>query len=103
MLAILANIALEGLKSFLAPIMENYESDVVATYSQKIESGDIKVEEFTISSGDTIDGIIYNYIDRSNTDKNLEAIRYDISKINTVKGVDLSVLYPGDVIYLPVY
>ncbi len=83
--------------------MDEYESKTISTYSSKIESGDIKVEEFTISSGDTIDGIIYNYIDRSNTNKNLEAIRYDISKINAAKSVDIQVLHPGDVIYLPVY
>lgn len=100
-LAILANIGLEAFKSWLAPKMGEYERKVVSTYSQKIDEGNLPIEEYVVVKGDTIDGIIYSSIETG--EKSLEEVRYDISNINAAKGVDISILHPGDVIYLPVY
>lgn len=104
LLAILANVALESFKAWLAPKMDAYEEARVSSYAEKIKNGEIKYEEYTICKGDTVDGIIYNHIDTSNTDKNLEDIRDDIEKINmAVRGEYSAYLIEGNTFLVPVY
>lgn len=88
-------------KMALINALDSMEQNTIENYSKEIEEGTLKYESYQISKGDSIDYLIYNHIERNG--RCLEEVRYDISNLNAALGNDIHILYPGNVIYLPVY